>query len=61
MKDDDILEVLQSGSFKEEFLKIVHADTWDKGLPKFYMDENGWLVEHWQNGTINKLKNLKME
>jgi len=58
---DDVESYLTSDKFKEDFIKLVHADTWDRGLPKFYMDGDGWLVEHWKDGKINKLKNLKME
>lgn len=38
----------------------INASTWDKGLPKYYMDGAGWLVEHWKDGRIIKLKKLKL-
>lgn len=39
--------------------EIINKDTWDKGLPKYYMDKEGWLVEHWKDGRIIKIKKLK--
>jgi len=36
----------------------INASTWDLGRPKYYMDKDGWLVEHWENGIIKKLEKL---
>lgn len=49
-------EYLRSEKFKEDFTKQVEADTWGKGLPKIYMNEKKQIVEHWQDGTINIIK-----
>lgn len=53
--DNEMYEYLSSKQFAEDLAKIVEIDTWDKGLPKIYMDEYGNIVEHWKEGTINIL------
>ena len=45
--------------FIENFQKIVEKDTWENGLPMIYMDENGWMVKHYKDGVIEKVKKLK--
>lgn len=47
---------LKSEEAQELFQKIVERDTWEKGLPKIYMDKKGNIVEHWKDGTINIIK-----
>ena len=49
-------EYFKSEQFKEDFRKKVEQDTWEKGLPMIYMDENKNIVEHWKDGTINIIK-----
>ena len=49
-------EYFSSEEFKEAMRKRIEADTWEKGLPKIYMDKNRNIVEHWKDGTINLLK-----
>jgi hypothetical protein len=49
-------EYLKSEQFKEDFRKKIEEDTWEKGLPMIYMDENKNMVEHWKDGTINIIK-----
>ena len=49
-------DYFKSKEFKESFNKTVELNTWEKGLPKIYMDEKGDIVEHWKDGTINILK-----
>ncbi len=39
--------------------EIIKKDTWDKGLPQYYMNKEGWLVEHHSDGRIIKIKKLK--
>ena len=51
-------EYFKSEKFKEDFRKKVEEDTWEKGLPMIYIDENNNIVEHWKDGTINILKKL---
>jgi hypothetical protein len=46
----------ESEEFKKSFNQTVELNTWEKGLPKIYMDEEGNIVEHWKDGTINILK-----
>lgn len=61
LEDDAIHNYLRSEQFKLDFRKAVEADTWEKGYPMYYMDKEGWLVEHWKDGTINRLRKLKSE
>ena len=49
-------EYFQSEKFREDFRKKVEEDTWGKGLPMIYIDENKNIVEHWKDGTINIIK-----
>ena len=53
---DEIENYLKSEQFKKDFQDIVEQGTWDKGLPKIYMDKEGNIVEHWKSGEINILK-----
>lgn len=46
----------QSEEFKKEMRKQVEKDTWDKGLPKIYMNKNKQLVRHWKDGKIEIIK-----
>lgn len=45
--------------FKKDFIKRVEKDTWDKGLPKIYMDEKGNIIKHWKDGKIEIIKEKK--
>ena len=54
-----VKEVFASKEFQEAFRKQVEKDTWGNGLPKVYMDEDGWMVHHWSDGRIDKIKKLK--
>ena len=49
-------EYFKSNKFKEDFRKKVEEDTWEKGKPMIYMDENNNIVEHWKDGTIKIIK-----
>ena len=49
-------EYFKSNKFKEDFRKKVEEDTWEKGLPMIYIDDNGNIVEHWKDGTIKIIK-----
>lgn len=53
---DSISEYIKSEKFQEDFIRQVEKDTWDKGLPKVYMDKEGNIVEHWKDGAINIIK-----
>lgn len=54
-----VSKVFNSEEFREGFRKLIEADTWDKGRPKVYMDKDGWIVKHWKDGTIKRLKKVK--
>ena len=49
-------EYFKSNKFKEDFRKKVEEDTWEKGLPMIYLDDDGNIVEHWKDGTIKIIK-----
>lgn len=49
-------EFFLSKEFREGFAKQVEKDTWEKGLPKVYMDKKGRIVKHWKNGKIEIIK-----
>lgn len=55
-EEEKIAKVLRSEQFKESFRKRVEEDTWGKDLPLVYLDEDGWIVKHWKDGTIEKIK-----
>lgn len=52
MKDtlNNLLKILKSKKFKKAFKRNIEKDTWDKGLPKVYM-ENGKIIKHYKDGT----------
>ena len=54
-----VKEAFASKEFQEAFRKQVEKDTWGNGLPKIYMDKEGWIVEHWADGRINRIKKVK--
>ena len=43
-------------SNKEDFRKKIEEDTWEKGKPMIYLDDNKNIVEHWKDGIINIIK-----
>jgi len=49
-------DIIRSEQFKESFRKRVEEETWGKDKPMVYLDDNGWIVKHWKDGTIEKLK-----
>ncbi len=49
-------EYFKSNKFKEDFRKKVEKETWEKGKPMIYMDENKNIIEHWKDGTIKIIK-----
>ena len=44
-----------SEQFRESFRKRVEEETWGKGRPMVYLDDDGWIVKHWKDGTIEKI------
>jgi len=45
-----------SKKFLDGFKEQVKKDTWGKGLPMIYMDDEGRIVEHWESGEIKIIK-----
>ena len=59
-EEDKISKVLRSEQFKESFRKRVEEQTWGKDMPMVYLDENGWVVKHWKDGTIEKIQKANL-
>ena len=55
-EEDELAKYFMSNKFKKDMEKTINAETWEKGLPKIYMDKKGDIVEHWKDGRINILK-----
>lgn len=49
-------EYFQSEEFKKISREKIEKETWDRGLPRYYMDDNGNIVEHWKDGTVKIIK-----
>ena len=43
------------------FQDIVKKDTWEKGLPMIYVDNNNRLIKHYKCGKIIVIKQLENE
>ena len=56
MKEEDYF---QSKEFKEQIEQSIQRETWDKGLPRYYLDKEGRIVEHWKDGTIKVIREKK--
>lgn len=57
--DKQLSKYFRSYKFKSDLMKRVEKDTWQKGLPKFYIDDKGQIVKHWKNGKIEIIKKSK--
>lgn len=58
LTDEEELAFFKSEEFKKGIEKAINAGTWDLGLPKVYL-KDGWIVKHWKDGTIKKIKKIK--
>lgn len=54
-------DYFKSKQFQEDLRKQVEKDTWDKDLPMIYLDREGWIVKHYKNGVIKKIKKVVKE
>lgn len=58
---DKLHKYLKSDQFKQDMTDQINKNTWEhptpdgRGIPKIYMDDNGDIIEHWKDGTINIL------
>jgi hypothetical protein len=55
-EEEKLSNYLRSEQFRESFKKRVEEETWGKDKPMVYLDDDGWIVKHWKDGTIEKLK-----
>lgn len=57
VEDNNLVkELVESEEFKKRHDQIVNEDTWNKNLPKVYMNDKGQIVEHWKDGKIKIIK-----
>jgi hypothetical protein len=49
-------EYFKSEEFQESLRKRIEKETWDKGLPKVYM-EDGKIIKHYKDGTKEIIEN----
>jgi hypothetical protein len=56
----NFVDYLKSDQFAKKFREQVEKDTWEQGLPMYYMEGN-WIIEHWKDGTKNKIREVNME
>lgn len=56
LEDESESKFFQSQEFKDGILKAIEADTWDKGLPMYYMNNEGQIVREWKDGKIEIVK-----
>lgn len=57
MEDEDLVsDFFRSDEFKDSFRKQIEADTWGKGQPMVYMDENGDMIRHYKDGRKEIIK-----
>ena len=54
-----VKQAFESKEFKDAFRKQIEKDTWGNDLPMVYMDDDGWMVNHWKDGKIDKIKKLR--
>jgi|688.fasta_scaffold119522_5 hypothetical protein len=54
----NFVDYLKSDQFAKDFREQVEKDTWEQGLPMYYMEGN-WIIEHWKDGRKNKIKEVK--
>jgi hypothetical protein len=49
--EDALTDYLKSEKFQNDFEAQVKKDTWGNGIPMIYMDEQGNIISHWEDGT----------
>lgn len=59
-ESDAILKALGDELKNPEFRKTIESETWDVGQPMFYVNDEGWLVEHHKDGTINQRRKMRV-
>lgn len=55
-----VSKIVTSQEFKDSITKSIVDATWGKGLPMVYMNRDGWIVKHWEDGTIKRIKKIKI-
>lgn len=54
-----VSEIFNSKEFQESFRKQVEKDTWGNDLPMIYLNDEGWIVRHYKDGTIEKVSKVE--
>ena len=53
------IDYFQSEEFKKGYMDLVKQDTWEKGFPMVYMNDEGQIVKHWKDGKIEVIHEAK--
>lgn len=46
---------------ENRFDKFILMNTWDKGLPMVYRDDNGDIIKHWKDGRKEIIQKKDIE
>ncbi len=57
-EEDKIVAFINSPEGRAIIAKGIEDDTWGRGRPMVYMNDQRQIVEHWKDGTINIIKQL---
>lgn len=49
--NDGEADYFRSEEFQNDFKEQVKKDTWGNGIPMIYMDGDGNIISHWENGV----------
>lgn len=50
LSEKELHKYLLSKGFKRDIMKQIEKDTWDKGLPKIYLNDQGDMIKHFKSG-----------
>ena len=59
MTDEKIVKWMQSEEGRLALEREINKTTWDVGLPKVYMDEEGFIIKHYKCGLKVRLEEKK--
>ena len=58
-RTDELLSCMLTDTFRAHIKKTIEKDTWGKGKPMYYMNEDKQLIEHWKDGRIITIKQIE--
>lgn len=59
MIDEKIIKWIQSEEGRLRLEREINRTTWDVGLPKIYMDKEGYIIKHYKCGLKVRLDEKK--